>query len=158
GRGCRCAALRRARSRASGRRRTAPGCGAAPRPGRAPPLIGCNPACALRSQYGPPPSGSSNAAVAALIYPNGSRWLPRLVAALTLALYGCSTQLDGIPSGGGVGGGGSSSDGGMASDAAPVGDLSSAPASPDLGAVGAACQTACDCQSGLACRRGKCAM
>jgi hypothetical protein len=86
--------------------------------------------------------------------------MPRLVAALALVLLGCSTQLDGIPSGSGVGSGGGN-DGSTASDAATQGstaDLATGPSAPDLGAVGASCKTACDCEPGLACRRGKCSM
>ncbi len=84
--------------------------------------------------------------------------MPRFVAALALVLLGCSTQLDGLPSGSGVGSGGGDAGAAIDASSGAGADLLSSPSMPDLGAVGASCKTACDCEPGLACRRGKCAM
>jgi hypothetical protein len=72
-----------------------------------------------------------------------------LLVVASLTWLGCTN-----PNPDSVGGGGDEADmatggGGETADLAM-------PAEPDLGAEGAACTTACDCQTGLGCLKGKC--
>ena len=75
--------------------------------------------------------------------------------ALLVLIAGCNSE--GLPVG--VGSPGSPSNpntpGGNFDGGGPRADLSQPPSGPDLGGVGAMCDTACDCQPGLACSRMK---
>jgi hypothetical protein len=73
-----------------------------------------------------------------------------LLVLVVLSAVGCNSGNDGL----GVGGGGGADGGGGGDDAAVTADL--AMPTPDLGGSGAACKTACDCQTGLACFMGAC--
>ena len=68
-----------------------------------------------------------------------------IVLATLFVLAGCAAQ--GVPIDDSNGGGGGSGGGAHVADMARP-----------LGGTGATCKTACDCQPGLACRQGMCAM
>jgi hypothetical protein len=72
--------------------------------------------------------------------------------ALLVLIAGCNSE--GLPVGvGSPGSPGSPNTPGNTDGGGPHADLSQPPSGPDLGAEGAMCDTACDCQPGLACSR-----